>query len=245
MAPVRLGLVRVHRRARLRRTAEAGVQRGQQSAIALLPRLPARGAPGRPASPDHDYAAAAMLTTFLVRARASPCCSGTGAVTDSRRWRGEPHWCCCSCYPYAWFLYGSGYGDALLPRRHRRRVPAARARSSGARRPRGLRRHSPRARPARRCSSGSSLSRSNVAASSLRDLEPASRATAGGGDAERVRWHFHRESAPRRDAGVLLAAGRPGELHVLLPRRSSATRSRSRPCRRRRDGTRPRARTRG
>ena len=37
----------------------------------------------------------------------------------STGWRGDRRSCCCSLYPYAWFLYGSGYGDAFFIARHR------------------------------------------------------------------------------------------------------------------------------
>jgi len=176
---------------------------GEQSAIAYFPAYPLTvRAVAR--LTGHDYGAAAMLTTFLCglafallfwrwcRDRLSPAARRTAIVL-------------LLVYPYAWFLYGSGYSDAfflaatisaflLLDRDHPVLAGllgfvALAARPTGTAVLIGL--------------VAVALERRGVLT-----RDPSAVGDSGGWWArERARWHFRSDRFRARDAGVLLAAG--------------------------------------
>jgi hypothetical protein len=162
---------------------------GKQSAIAYFPAYPLTVRQVALLT-DHDYAAAAMLTTFLCglasallfwywcRDRMSPAARRTALLL-------------LLVYPYAWFLYGSGYGDAfflvvsigaflLLDRDHTVLAGLAGFVATAAR------------------PTGTAVLIGLVAVL-LQRRQVVSRVDGT--------WHFHRERLGRGDAGVLLAIG--------------------------------------
>jgi hypothetical protein len=178
-------------------------KQGQQSAIAYFPAYPLAVRQVARVT-DHDYAAAAMLTTFLCglgfallfwlwcRDRLSARARRTALVL-------------LLVYPYAWFLYGSGYGDAfflvvtvgafVLLERDRPVLAGAAGFIATAARPTGA--------AVLIGLIAVALERRGVI---TRDLEPETNAT-GWWPRERARWHAHFDRLRARDAGVLLAAG--------------------------------------
>ena len=63
---------------------------------------------------DHDYAAAAMLTTFLCGLGFALLVLVVVSRPARRRRARRTALVLLLVYPYAWFLYGSGYGDAFF-----------------------------------------------------------------------------------------------------------------------------------
>ena len=98
MDGVRHRLVRVPRRARLRRATRAVVRRRPTVGDCVLPRLSVDGARGRPPHRSR-LRRRGDAHHVLVRSRASCCCSGTGAAIGCRARHGERRSCCCSCTP--------------------------------------------------------------------------------------------------------------------------------------------------
>jgi hypothetical protein len=183
---------------------------GQQSAIAYFPAYPL-AIRAVAAVTGHDYGASAMLITFACglgfallfwywcRDRMSVTARRTAVVL-------------LLVYPYAWFLYGSGYSDAfflaatvgafVLLDQDRPVLAglvgfvALAARPTGTAVLIGL--------------VAVALERRGVL---LRDASPVSE-TGGWWTRERARWHFSPGKFRARDAGVLLAAG--GLLSFML-----------------------------
>jgi hypothetical protein len=182
---------------------EQAFDEGRQSAIAYFPGYPLAVRQVARLTGD-DFAAAALLTTFL-----------SGLVFALLFWR----WCrdrlppaarrtavvLLLVYPYGWFLYGSGYGDAfflavtlgaflLLDHEHPVLAGvlgfvAMAARPTGTAVLIGL--------------VAVALERRGVL---TRDGSPRTE-TGGWWTRERSRWQFRRDMLRRRDAAVLLAAG--------------------------------------
>jgi hypothetical protein len=176
---------------------------GQQSAIAYFPAYPLTVRQVARLT-GYDYGAAAMLTTFSCglafallfwywcRDRLSMMARRTALVL-------------LLVYPYAWFLYGSGYGDALflsvtigafLLLEHDHPVFAGLAGFVAL-----------AARP-----TGTAVLLGLVAVALERrgvlTRDPSARSEEHGWwTRERARWHVHRGRFRLRDAGVLLAVG--------------------------------------
>ncbi|HEY2813767.1 MAG TPA: hypothetical protein VGJ03_09920 [Acidimicrobiales bacterium] len=184
---------------------------GRQSAVAYFPAYPETVRQVARITSD-DYAAAATLTTFLC---------GLGFALLFWRWcrdRLSPRarrvaMLLLLLYPYAWFLYGSGYGDSfflmvtlgafLLLERDRPVLAGVLGFVATAARPTGT--------AVLLGLVAVALERRGVL---TRDAEVPVRVGAEEESTsetwlgrERAHWHFHREKLQPKDAGVLLAVG--------------------------------------